>query len=85
MRTCAPISPEARTYNYPGGIGSFVDYLNKGKEVLFKNPVVISGEKDKTEIEVAIQYNDSYIERLGFVNLINTIEGVLMSLDSERR
>ena len=71
-----PDKPEARTYNYPGGIGSFVDYLNKGKEVLFKNPVVISGEKDKTEIEVAIQYNDSYIERLyGFVNLINTIEG----------
>ncbi len=71
-----PEKPETRTYNYPGGIGSFVDYLNKGKEVLFKQPVVISGEKDKTEIEVAIQYNDSYMERLyGFVNLINTIEG----------
>lgn len=71
-----PEKPETRTYNYPGGIGSFVDYLNKGKEVLFKQPVVIAGEKDKTEIEVAIQYNDSYMERLyGFVNLINTIEG----------
>lgn len=71
-----PEKPQERTYNYPGGISSFVEYLNKGKEVLFKEPVVIFGEKDKTEIEVAIQYNDTYMERLyGFVNLINTIEG----------
>ena len=68
--------PQERTYNYPGGISAFVGYLNKGKEVLFQEPIVILGEKDKTEIEVAIQYNDSYMERLyGFVNLINTIEG----------
>jgi DNA gyrase subunit B len=67
---------QQRTYHYPGGIASFVEYLNKGKEVLFKEPVIIEGEKEKTEIEVAIQYNDSYMERLyGFVNLINTIEG----------
>ncbi len=67
---------QQRTYHFPGGISSFVEYLNKGKEVLFKEPVIIKGEKDQTEIEVAIQYNDSYMERLyGFVNLINTIEG----------
>ena len=67
---------EKRTYHYPGGITSFVEYLNKGKEVLFKDPVVINGEKEGTEVEVAIQYNDTYMERLyGFVNLINTIEG----------
>lgn len=71
-----PEKPQERSYNYPGGISTFVEYLNKGKEVLFKEPVVIFGEKDKTEIEVAIQYNDTYMERLyGFVNLINTIEG----------
>lgn len=63
-------------YHYPGGIVSFVEYLNKGKEVLFEKPVIISDEKDQTTVDVAIQYNDSYIERLyGFVNLINTIEG----------
>ena len=68
--------PEKKSYHYPGGISAFVEYLNKGKEVLFKEPVVINGEKDKTQLEVAIQYNDTYIERLfGFVNLINTIEG----------
>jgi len=71
-----PEKPQERTYNYPGGISTFVEYLNKGKEVLFKDPIIITGEKEKTELEVAIQYNDSYLERLyGFVNLINTVEG----------
>ncbi|MDL2298158.1 DNA topoisomerase (ATP-hydrolyzing) subunit B [Synergistaceae bacterium OttesenSCG-928-D05] len=71
-----PEKPQERTYHYPGGITAFVEYLNKGKEVLFKEPVLIKGNKDKTDVEVAIQYNDSYMERLyGFVNLINTIEG----------
>ncbi len=71
-----PEKPLERTYNYPGGISSFVEYLNKGKELLFKEPILITGEREETEIEVAIQYNDSYLERLyGFVNLINTIEG----------
>ena len=68
--------PEKKTYHYPGGISSFVEHLNKGKVVLFKDPVVINGERDKTRVEVAIQYNDTYSERLhGFVNLIKTIEG----------
>ncbi|MEG1641697.1 MAG: DNA topoisomerase (ATP-hydrolyzing) subunit B [Synergistaceae bacterium] len=67
---------QERTYNYPGGITSFVEYLNKGKETLHKTPITIKGEKDQTEVELSIQYNDSYIERLyGFVNLINTVEG----------
>lgn len=71
-----PDKPEIKRYNYPGGICSFVEYLNKGKEVLFKTPIVIRGEKDMTQIEVAIQYNDTYLERIyGFVNLINTVEG----------
>ncbi|MEG1911776.1 MAG: DNA topoisomerase (ATP-hydrolyzing) subunit B [Cloacibacillus sp.] len=71
-----PDKPETRSYHYPGGIGSFVEYLNKGREVLFKTPIVITGEKDQTQLECAIQYNDTYVERLfGFVNLINTIEG----------
>ena len=68
--------PDVQQYHYPGGITSFVKYLNKGKGTLFAEPIVITGEKDKTAVEVAIQYNDSYQERLhGYVNLINTIEG----------
>ena len=71
-----PDKPEIKAYHYPGGIGSFVEYLNKGRETLYKPPVVITGEKDQTQLECAIQYNDTYLERLyGFVNLINTVEG----------
>lgn len=69
-------NPELKTFHYPGGISSFVDYLNKSKEVLFNPPIVINGERDKTTVEVSIQYNNTYTERLhGFVNLIKTIEG----------
>lgn len=69
-------NPELKVYHYPGGISSFVTYLNKSKDVLFTPPIVINGEKDKTTVEVAIQYNNTYTERLhGFVNLIKTIEG----------
>lgn len=68
--------PQLKTYHYPEGISAFVDYINKGKNVLFKDPIVINGERNKTAVEVAILYNDTYAERLhGFVNLIKTIEG----------
>lgn len=65
-----------KTFNYPEGISAFVNYVNKGKNNLFQDPVVINSERDKTAVEVAILYNDTYSERLfGFVNLIKTIEG----------
>ncbi|MDR3164900.1 MAG: DNA topoisomerase (ATP-hydrolyzing) subunit B [Synergistaceae bacterium] len=65
-----------KTYHYEGGIRSFVEYLNRGKEVSFKPPVYIQGAKDGAAIEVALQYNDTYIERIfAFANLINTVEG----------
>lgn len=70
--------PEAqpKTYHYEGGLCSFVEYLNRGKEVCFAPPIVIVGKKEQTSVEVAIQYNDSYLERIfAFANLINTIEG----------
>lgn len=71
-----PEKPQERTYHYPGGIVSFVEFLNKGKETLFKEPILIDGTKEETRVEVAIQYNNSYMESLfGFVNLINTTEG----------
>lgn len=66
----------AKVYRYEGGLGSFVEYLNRGKEPTFKPPVFIRGEKDNTTVEVALQYNDSYMERIfAFANLINTVEG----------
>ena len=69
-------TPAAKTYHYEGGIGSFVEYLNRGKETLFKPPIFIEGNKENTSVGVALQYNDSYLERVfAFANLINTIEG----------
>jgi DNA gyrase subunit B len=67
---------QAKIYHYEGGIRSFVEYLNRGKEVSFKPPVFIQGAKESTKVEVALQYNDTYIERIfAYANLINTIEG----------
>jgi len=61
---------------YKGGILSFVEYINRNKKTLHKKPIYISGEKDDCEIEVALQYNDSYMENVfSFANSINTTEG----------
>src|SRR3989338_8291516 len=55
-------------FQYEGGIIEFVTYLNKNKEVLH-NPIYIEKEEEKTVVEIALQYNDSYNENLfSFVN-----------------
>ncbi len=60
---------------YEGGIISFVEYLNR-RHVGLHKPIFIEGERSDTQIEVAIQYNDTYTENLfSFANNINTIEG----------
>jgi DNA gyrase subunit B len=65
-----------KDFMYEGGIKSFVEYLNKNREVLHKKPVYISGEKNDVLIEIALQYNNSYKEILfTFANNINTREG----------
>jgi DNA gyrase subunit B len=65
-----------RDFAYEGGIKSFVEYLNKNKEVLHKKPIYVSGEKNGVLIDIAIQYNNSYKETLyTFANNINTKEG----------
>ncbi|MDL1965551.1 MAG: DNA gyrase subunit B, partial [Candidatus Desulfofervidus auxilii] len=62
-------------HKYQGGIVSFVKYLNRTKNVLHE-PIYISGEKEDIKVEIAIQYNNGYSERiLSFVNNINTKEG----------
>ncbi len=67
---------KSNEFVYAGGIVSFVEHLNKNKNVLHPKPVYISGEKDGIIAEVALQYNDSYSETLyTFANNINTREG----------
>ncbi|HHI03309.1 MAG TPA: DNA gyrase subunit B, partial [candidate division Zixibacteria bacterium] len=61
---------------YKGGLSSFVEYINENKAALFRKPIYFRKEKDGVDVEVAIQYNDSYNENLfSYVNNINTIEG----------
>lgn len=64
------------SYKYDGGISEFVSYLNKNKDLLFSKPICFKGKKDDIEVEVALQYNDGYMENiLSFANNINTEEG----------
>jgi DNA gyrase subunit B len=61
---------------YEGGIISFVEYLNRNKKVLHKDPIYVSGEREDSTVEVALQYNDTYTENIfSFANSINTTEG----------
>lgn len=63
-------------FHYTGGIISFVEHLNKTKDPIHKEVIYLSKKVETTEIEVAIQYNDSFVETVfSFANNINTYEG----------
>ncbi len=67
---------DKKDFHYEGGIVSFVEYLNKNKTVLHPEPIYISGKKDNIIVEVAMQYNNTYLENVhSFANNINTYEG----------
>lgn len=62
-------------YCYERGIDEFVEYLNKGKNVLHK-VLHLGGTKDNIEVDVAMQYTDTYSEDIvSFVNNVKTIDG----------
>lgn len=63
-------------YKYEGGLKDYAKYLNEEKSPLFADPIYFSGEKDNIQLEVAIQYTDTYNENtFSFVNNIPTGEG----------
>ena len=63
-------------FHYEGGLLSFVEYINKNKTPLHKEPIFISGEKNGIIVNIALQYTSDYRENLySFVNNINTKEG----------
>lgn len=65
-----------KIFHYEGGIISFVEYLNKHKNVLIEEPIYITAEQDNIWVEVVIQYNDSYVENVySYCNNIATLEG----------
>jgi DNA gyrase subunit B len=63
-------------FRYDGGVSEFVLHINKNKAPLHEKPIYLQGEKDSTQVEIAIQYTDGYTENIfTFANNINTIEG----------
>ncbi len=69
-------SGKSSQFLYKGGIVEFIKYLNQNKEVLHSRPVYFAREKDGTHVEIALQYNDTYLESMhSYVNNINTVEG----------
>lgn len=64
------------SYYYEGGIKSFVEYLNRNKEVLHKEVMYIDEVKDEYIVEIGLQFNDSYSENIfTYANNIDTLEG----------
>lgn len=73
---------QSKKYCYEGGIISFVEHLNKSKDVLHEDVMYFEGSKDDpakqqvASVEVAMQYNTDYNESVfTFANNINTAEG----------
>jgi DNA gyrase subunit B len=67
---------KSNLFQYKGGIIAFVEYLDQTRNPLQKKPIYINGEREEMTLEIAMQYNDSYIENIySYVNNIHTIEG----------
>ncbi|MBS4207178.1 DNA topoisomerase (ATP-hydrolyzing) subunit B [Bacillus sp. FJAT-50079] len=68
--------PKINEFFYEGGIKSYVEHLNRTKEVVHEEPVYIEGEKDGISVEIAFQYNEGFSSNIySFANNINTYEG----------
>lgn len=68
--------PKETVLHYEGGIISFVQYINQNKDVIHDDVIYLSGEKENSTIEFAMQYTDSYVENVfSFANNIPTTEG----------
>ncbi|MHA6481586.1 DNA topoisomerase (ATP-hydrolyzing) subunit B [Paenibacillus sp. strain BS8-2] len=66
----------SNSFKYDGGLNEFVKFLNRNREALHETPIYVEGSKDHIQVEVALQYNDSYTENIySFANNINTHEG----------
>ncbi|HEY3128419.1 MAG TPA: DNA topoisomerase (ATP-hydrolyzing) subunit B [Acidobacteriota bacterium] len=72
----ADVAEKKQKFLYRGGITTFVEHLNKNKNVLHPKPISFEEEREGVTIDVALQYNDGYAESIfSFANNINTTEG----------
>jgi DNA gyrase subunit B len=69
-------SPKSHDFKFEGGLKEFVQFLNKNKSAIHKEPIYFEANREEVEMEMALIYNDTYNETLfSFVNNINTREG----------
>jgi DNA gyrase subunit B len=67
---------EEQKYHFKGGLKDFVQYIDANRVSILREPIYIEGERDGTPVELAFQYNDSFVENIfTYVNNINTHEG----------
>ena len=67
---------KSHIFHFDGGVKSFIEYLNKNKELIHQEPVYFDSERDHTRVEIGLQYNDGFNETIfTFANNINTREG----------
>ena len=68
--------PRKETFFSEGGLREFVKYIDQSRQALIEEPIYVSGKEENVEVEVAMQYNNSYSENVhSFVNNIRTTEG----------
>lgn len=69
-------SGKKQDFQYANGVAEFVQYMNQSKKSLHNEVVYFKGEKDNVDVEIALQWNDSYTESIfTYCNNINTHEG----------
>ncbi len=65
-----------REFQFEGGVKSFVSYLSENKNPIHNDPIYFEANKDESELEIALEYNEGYTEHIySFVNNINTRDG----------
>ncbi|MFE8697636.1 DNA topoisomerase (ATP-hydrolyzing) subunit B [Cytobacillus sp. FJAT-53684] len=70
------VEDKKNEYMYEGGIKSYVEHLNRTKDVIHEEPIYIEGEREGISVEVSMQYNDGFTGNIhSFANNINTYEG----------
>jgi len=76
VKDLRPDVPLHSLFFFEGGIVSFVKFMNKNKNVLFDEPIYICSRKNTSFVEIALQYNDTYVENIRtYANNIATAEG----------
>jgi DNA gyrase subunit B len=69
-------SGKKQDFQFTAGLQEFISYMNESKKALHSDVVHFKGERDQVDVEVALQWNDSYTESIySYCNNINTIEG----------